>query len=213
MHLVVIDNFDSFTFNLVNLFKCVSPNSSLTVLRNHLSLRALVLSSPSALVISPGPGSPKTAGLSMQAIDHFHRRIPILGVCLGMQCLNEYFGGRTVPDRVPTHGKTSALDHDQQGLFYGLPRPLRVARYHSLKIQPAPLLKINAWCGDVPMAVAHPRWPSFGVQFHPESFLAEGGENLVANFLRLAEDWRATVPLGDSLKNQRGRHAEASNVV
>lgn len=145
---------------------------------------------PDYLLISPGPKDPAHAGLSIPLIDAFYRRIPVLGVCLGMQCINELFDGKTVRADLPMHGKTSAIHHDQSGVFKRLPSPFTAARYHSLVIEPgektARDLRINARTEDgVIMGVVHQTHPLHGVQFHPESFLTDYGTQMIANFLQM----------------------------
>jgi anthranilate synthase component 2 len=183
--LLVIDNYDSFTFNLVQMFR--SYDLDISVFRaDALSVEDVVQQRPDYVLVSPGPKNPSAAGISTELIRRCHGEFPILGVCLGMQCMNEAFGGTTVHAPVPMHGKTSAVHHDGAGLFERVPHPLTVARYHSLAITGiSDDLKVNARSADgVPMAVQHVRDPLFGVQFHPESFLTEHGFTLVENFLR-----------------------------
>jgi anthranilate synthase component 2 len=146
---------------------------------------------PDYIVISPGPKDPVHAGISMDLIRAMHHRVPLLGVCLGMQCINEVFGGRTVRSPQPLHGKTSVVDHVGSGLFKGLPRPFKAARYHSLMVEPsvhalAEDLAITARTeNDIIMGLSHKNLPLHGVQFHPESFLTSYGFDLVENFLSL----------------------------
>jgi anthranilate synthase component 2 len=142
---------------------------------------------PSWICISPGPKAPAQAGISKEVIARFHRDIPILGVCLGHQALNEVWGGVTVRAPLPMHGKCSPVHHQGKGLFGGLPSPFRAARYHSLMAVPASEdLEVTAWTSDgVVMGLSHRYYPLHGVQFHPESFLTSYGYELVANFLRL----------------------------
>jgi anthranilate synthase component II len=183
--LLVIDNYDSFTFNLVQMFRSFALDIS--VFRSDaLSVEDVTRQRPDYVLVSPGPKNPSAAGISTALIRRCQGEFPILGVCLGMQCMNEAFGGSTVHAPVPMHGKTSAVLHDGAGLFAGVPQPLTVARYHSLAITSiSEDLRVNARSADgVPMAVQHVRRPLFGVQFHPESFLTEHGFMLVANFLR-----------------------------
>jgi anthranilate synthase component 2 len=183
--LLVIDNYDSFTFNLVQMFR--NYELDISVFRaDALSVEDVVQQQPDYVLVSPGPKSPSAAGISTELIRRCHGEFPILGVCLGMQCMNEAFGGTTVHAPVPMHGKTSAVEHDGAGLFEGVPQPLTVARYHSLAITAiSEELRVNARSADgVPMAVQHVRDPLFGVQFHPESFLTQHGFTLVENFLR-----------------------------
>jgi anthranilate synthase component 2 len=183
--LLVIDNYDSFTFNLVQMFRHYALD--ICVFRaDALSVDEVAQQRPDYVLVSPGPKSPSDAGISTELIRRCHGEFPILGVCLGMQCMNEAFGGTTVHAPVPMHGKTSAVQHDGAGLFEGVPQPMTVARYHSLAITGiSESLRVNARSVDgVPMAVQHVRHALFGVQFHPESFLTQHGFTLVENFLR-----------------------------
>lgn len=183
--LLVIDNYDSFTYNLVQMFLCF--DLLIQVTRNDaLTLQAVHDFHPDYLLISPGPKDPSQAGISMHIISHFYTSIPILGVCLGMQCLNECFGGSTCRAPLPVHGKTCRITHSGQDVFAGIPSPFAAARYHSLQVKPGPdsELQITARSDDgVIMGLAHPRYPLSGVQFHPESFLTEYGFQLIDNFL------------------------------
>lgn len=183
--LLVIDNYDSFTFNLVQMFR--SYDLDISVFRaDALTVEDVMRAQPDYVLVSPGPKAPSAAGISTELIRRYQGVFPILGVCLGMQCMNEAFGGQTVHAPVPMHGKTSVVHHDGTGLFEGVPRPLTVARYHSLAITNiSDVLRVNARSTDgVPMAIQHVRHPLFGVQFHPESFLTQHGFTLVENFLR-----------------------------
>ncbi|MCX8012474.1 MAG: aminodeoxychorismate/anthranilate synthase component II, partial [Desulfobacterota bacterium] len=142
--------------------------------------------SPNAIIISPGPKGPKDAGLSKSIIEAFGDKVPILGVCLGMQCINEVFGGKTREADLPIHGKTSLISHNGKNLFFSLPNPLKVARYHSLVVDNIPdCLELDAVTlnSQIPMAIHHKKYRIFGVQFHPESFLTEGGDQIIRNFL------------------------------
>ena len=185
--LLVIDNYDSFTYNLVQLFR--QFDLAIEVFRSdRITFKEADRLAPDYLLISPGPKDPAHAGLSIPLIDAFYRRIPVLGVCLGMQCINELFGGRTVRAGLPVHGKTSKVHHEKNGLFQNLPSPITAARYHSLVIEPGPHtldeLTITAKTEDeVIMGVSHSSYPLHGVQFHPESFLTEFGVEMAANFL------------------------------
>jgi anthranilate synthase/aminodeoxychorismate synthase-like glutamine amidotransferase len=188
--LLVIDNYDSFTYNLVQMF--MRYNLCISVFRSdRITLETVADAKPDYILISPGPKDPQHAGISMALIDAFYRTIPILGVCLGMQCINEVFGGRTVRANRPMHGKTSPVIHDGMHLFAGLPSPFQVARYHSLAVAPSPSalqteLTITGRTADgTIMGLSHHRFPLHGVQFHPESFLTEHGFSLIENFLRL----------------------------
>jgi anthranilate synthase component II len=183
--LLVIDNYDSFTFNLVQMFR--RYDLDISVFRaDALSVEDVARQRPDYVLVSPGPRSPSAAGISTELIRRCHREFPILGVCLGMQCMNEAFGGTTVHAPVPMHGKTSSVRHDGAGLFDRVPQPLTVARYHSLAVSGvSEELRVNARSADgVAMALQHVRYPLFGVQFHPESFLTQHGFELIENFLR-----------------------------
>jgi len=193
MRLVMIDNYDSFTYNLVQLFYEFSLE---VIVRRHdaIDLEGIAALRPQWLCISPGPKAPAAAGISKAVIARFYRQIPILGVCLGMQAINEVFGGTTELAPVPVHGKRHQVYHCGQGLFAGLPSPFGAARYHSLMVRPAgDILMVTARSGDgVIMGLSHPHYPLHGVQFHPESFLTEYGHELVGNFLGLSSQARKT---------------------
>ncbi|RJP37467.1 MAG: aminodeoxychorismate/anthranilate synthase component II [Desulfobacteraceae bacterium] len=183
--LLVIDNYDSFTHNLVQMFMCY--DLEIHVHRcDRITLADIAASRPDYLVISPGPKDPSDAGISTRAVAEFAGKFPILGVCLGMQCINAAFGGKTVRAPVPVHGKTSRIHHDGVGVFAGMPSPFTAARYHSLMTADVPPdLRVTASSGDgLIMGIAHIRHPLFGVQFHPESFMTEHGFALIENFLR-----------------------------
>ncbi|GIW72752.1 MAG: glutamine amidotransferase [Planctomycetota bacterium] len=183
---LLIDNYDSFVYNL---WQAIVPMGfACEVVRNDaITLAQIEQLAPSHIVISPGPCTPNEAGISCEVIRRFAGRIPILGVCLGHQCIGQVFGGRIVRAPVPVHGKTSPIHHDGRGLFAGLPDPFPAARYHSLVIEPASLpavLERSAWTADgVIMGVRHRTLPVEGVQFHPESYLTELGPRLLAAFL------------------------------
>ncbi len=195
--LLVIDNYDSFTYNLVQMF--MGYDLSIQVFRSDcISLDRIKDLSPDYLLVSPGPKDPEHAGISKALIQTFYKVIPILGVCLGMQCINEVFGGRTIRSTAPMHGKTSPVVHDQEMLFYGIPSPFAAARYHSLVVQPSHSALARSLCvtgrtadGTI-MGLSHRHYPLHGVQFHPESFMTEYGFPIIENFLRLG-------PLGASL--------------
>jgi anthranilate synthase/aminodeoxychorismate synthase-like glutamine amidotransferase len=188
--LLLIDNYDSFVYNLARYFERLGVIAD--VVRNDaIDVSGVRSKRPSAVVISPGPCTPREAGASLEIVQRLAGEVPILGVCLGHQVIAEAFGGRIVRAEVPVHGRASAVSHSGTGLFANLPSPLTVGRYHSLVVEPSSLpgeLEATAWTNDgVLMAVAHQHWPVFGVQFHPESILTEGGHQLLANFLRLVE--------------------------
>ena len=184
--LLLIDNYDSFTYNLVQAFLVLGAD--VQVVRNdHITVDAALAAAPSHLCISPGPGTPGDAGVSMDLIRAFAGRVPVFGVCLGHQSLVEAFGGRVVRNHRLMHGKTSRVTHDGRGLFAGLPNPVDVGRYHSLVAERAslpPELEVTAWTaeGEI-MGVRHRSLPVEGVQFHPESVLTPEGPKLMANFL------------------------------
>ncbi|MFM5522239.1 aminodeoxychorismate synthase component II [Aeromonas jandaei] len=189
--LLLIDNYDSFTWNLVQYFGALGQE--VEVRRNdELTLTDIELLSPRFLVISPGPCTPNEAGISLDAITHFAGKLPILGVCLGHQSLAQAFGARVVRARQVMHGKTSLIRHRGEGVFCGLKDPLRVTRYHSLVVERETLpdcFEITAWSEhadgsfDEIMGVRHKTLNIEGVQFHPESILSEQGHLLLANFL------------------------------
>ncbi|MBN2529254.1 MAG: aminodeoxychorismate/anthranilate synthase component II [Deltaproteobacteria bacterium] len=182
--LLVIDNYDSFTFNLVQMFRRYLLDIS--VFRaDRITVDQVNEHAPDYILISPGPKDPPAAGISTALIKKMHSRTPILGVCLGMQCLNEAFGGVTVRAKRPLHGQTSLINHVGRDLFLDVPSPLRVARYHSLVASAIPDdLEVTATTDDdIVMALSHRTSPLHGVQFHPESFLTEHGFSLIENFL------------------------------
>ena len=184
--LLMIDNYDSFTYNLVQYFG--ELGQEVVVFRNdQVSLEEIDALNPAHVVISPGPCTPDEAGISVPAIRRFAERIPILGVCLGHQSIGRAFGGRIVHAKQLMHGKTSPIHHLDTGVFRGLKEPLVATRYHSLVIERAslpPELEITAWTDDGEiMGVRHRSLPVEGVQFHPESILTEQGHELLRNFL------------------------------
>ena len=185
--LLMIDNYDSFTYNLVQYFG--ELGEEVRVYRNDaITLKEIAAMAPDRIVISPGPCSPDEAGISVAAIKDFAGKIPILGVCLGHQSIAAAFGGKVVHAKQLMHGKTSAVHHVGTSVFRGLPNPLRVTRYHSLAIQRESLpgcLEVTAWTDDQEiMGVRHKTLAVEGVQFHPESILTERGHDLLANFLK-----------------------------
>ncbi|MEO8634844.1 MAG: aminodeoxychorismate/anthranilate synthase component II [Gemmatimonadales bacterium] len=191
--LLVLDNYDSFTYNLVQYAGELGADP--VVYRNDaLSVDAVLALAPQAIIISPGPGEPIDAGISIPLIRAVAGRIPLLGVCLGHQAIGEAFGGRVVRAGRLMHGKTTEVSHLGDELFKGLPNPLTVMRYHSLVVAPEdfpPELEMTGWSIDRPrgqeiMALRHRRHPIFGVQFHPESIATVAGKSLLGNFLRLA---------------------------
>jgi anthranilate synthase/aminodeoxychorismate synthase-like glutamine amidotransferase len=196
--ILLIDNYDSFTYNLVQRLGEIDPTLDLQVRRNdQLSLDEIAALRPERLIISPGPCTPNEAGVSLDCIRRFAGQFPILGVCLGHQCLGQAFGGRIVRARRLMHGKTDLIHHDNRGLFAGLDKnPFQATRYHSLVIEPGTLpadFEISAW-SNMPdgereiMAIRHRRHPLEGVQFHPESFLTLCGVEILKSFLRMTND-------------------------
>jgi anthranilate synthase component II len=187
---VLIDNYDSFTYNLVQYLG--ELRAEVLVHRHDaIDVAGVAALRPTHLVVSPGPRTPDEAGISVDAIRELAGRVPILGVCLGHQAIGRAFGGRIVRGREPVHGKVSEIHHDGRALFAGLENPMPATRYHSLVIDPelAPDLVRTAWCdGDVVMGVRHRELPVEGVQFHPESILTGSGRALLANFLALGGD-------------------------
>lgn len=184
--LLMIDNYDSFTYNLVQLFE--SCGATVEVFRHDaITVEEIETMRPDGICISPGPRDPAHAGISARVVRAFAGKVPIMGVCLGMQVINEVYGGKTVHAPLPVHGKTSLVRHNGQGIFQGIPSPFKAARYHSLCIKRcSPDLVETAWSDDgVIMAVRHKDFPLFGVQFHPESFMTDFGKELVTNFLNL----------------------------
>ncbi|MEJ5359883.1 MAG: aminodeoxychorismate/anthranilate synthase component II [Desulfobacterales bacterium] len=186
--LVMIDNFDSFTFNLYQYL--MQLGADVRVLRNRpLTIPELEALEPRGLVISPGPGRPEQAGITLAAIEHFSGRIPVLGICLGHQAIAQAFGGRIVPARRLMHGKTSAVRTDGRGLFEGVPSPFPAMRYHSLAVDRGSLpgcLEVTAEDeeGEI-MGLRHRSHPTEGLQFHPESIMTAVGKRLLRNFLKL----------------------------
>ena len=184
---LVIDNYDSFTYNLVQYLG--ELGAEVQVMRNDVvTLEDVVNARPARIVISPGPGRPEQAGVTMSVIRHLGETTPILGVCLGHQAIGAVFGGNVVRAAVPMHGKTSTIEHDGRGVFAGLSQPFMAARYHSLVVEEAELppdLEICARTREdgTIMGLRHRSWPVHGVQFHPESILTGEGRHILRNFL------------------------------
>lgn len=190
--LLMIDNYDSFTFNIVQYL--AQLGEEVKVVRNdEISVADIAALRPDRIVVSPGPCSPEEAGISVAAIKEYAGRIPLLGVCLGHQSIGAAFGGKVVRSVSLMHGKTSPIHHDGKELFSGLPNPFSATRYHSLVVERASLpdcLEMTAWVdnGEI-MGLRHKDLPIWGVQFHPESILTEGGMELLDNFIKLSKQY------------------------
>ncbi len=192
---VMIDNYDSFTYNIVQYLR--ELGSEVRVFRNdEVEISAIDALSPERLVISPGPGTPKDAGISNKAIKYFYNKIPILGVCLGHQCIGQLFGGRVVSAEKVMHGKTSLIHHNQTDIFTDIISPFTATRYHSLVVEREnfpDVLEVTAWTeknngeiGEI-MGLRHKNFPLVGVQFHPESVMTDFGHDILKNFLDFKE--------------------------
>lgn len=190
--ILLIDNYDSFTYNLVQRLGEIDSSLDIEVHRNdQITLDEIAAKKPTHLIVSPGPCTPSEAGISIAAIERFQGKLPILGVCLGHQSIGQATGGTIVRAKRLMHGKTDEIHHNNRGLFAGLPNPFIATRYHSLVIRPdtlSPNLEMTAWAAAPDgsqeiMAVAHRRSPLFGLQFHPESFLTEIGPELLKRFI------------------------------
>jgi anthranilate synthase/aminodeoxychorismate synthase-like glutamine amidotransferase len=185
--ILMIDNYDSFTYNLVQYFGALGEDNK--VFRNDkISISAIKRLKPKKIVISPGPGRPEDAGISCDVIKEFAGKIPMLGVCLGHQCIGYVYGGRIIGAKKLMHGKTSLIYHNKKTIFKSIPNPFEATRYHSLLVQRKTLpecLEIIAWTkeGEI-MGLKHKKFPLWGVQFHPESVLTKYGKDILANFLK-----------------------------
>ncbi len=191
--ILIIDNYDSFVYNLARYVAQLGQNY--VVHRNDkITLDKIEKLAPTAIIISPGPCTPKEAGISIELIKQFGHKTPILGVCLGHQAIAEAYNGQTVKAEKPVHGKSSPIEHDGSTLFHNLPSPLQVGRYHSL-IDSLPKeheFNITALSHtDEIMAIQHKSHPVYGVQFHPESVLTPDGTDIIKNFINAAQDWHA----------------------
>lgn len=191
--ILIIDNYDSFTYNLVQRLGEIDPTLEIEVHRNdRITTPEIEAKHPTHLIISPGPCTPREAGISVQCVQQFLGKLPILGVCLGHQSIGEATGGEIVRAQELMHGKTDHIHHDNRGLFAGLSNPFTATRYHSLVIRPGTLrddFEVSAWTGSPTerreiMGIRHKRHPVEGWQFHPESFLTECGHELLTRFLR-----------------------------
>lgn len=191
---LLIDNYDSFTYILSHL--CTSFVDNIQVVRNDkISISEIEAMNPKAIIISPGPKSPAEAGICIELVQAFAPKIPILGICLGMQAIGAAYGANVVRSSMPMHGKTSAVQHSGKLLYKDIPHPMKVGRYHSLMLEKSslpPVIIQEACTADgVIMGIRHRDYPCYGVQFHPESVMTEGGDVLVGNFFRLAQEFQA----------------------
>lgn len=187
---ILIDNYDSFTYNLVQRIGELDASVEVRVFRNdEITPDQIASQKPQHIIISPGPCTPREGGVSNEVIKRFAGQVPLLGVCLGHQCIGYVHGANVIRAARLMHGKTSMIRHDNSGIFAGLPNPFEATRYHSLIIEHGtlpPEFVVCAWADDDPqeiMGLRHRDWPLFGVQFHPESFLTDAGPRLLANFL------------------------------
>ena len=186
--ILMIDNYDSFTYNLVQYLG--ELGAKVKVFRNDkITVEEIKALQPGKIVISPGPGRPENAGISCAIIQAFAEKIPILGVCLGHQCLGYVYGGKIIQAKKLMHGKTSKIYHNRKTIFIGIPNPFEATRYHSLVVEKKNLpkcLEVIAWTKDGEiMGLKHDKYPLWGVQFHPESILTKAGKDLLANFLKI----------------------------
>ena len=192
--IVIVDNYDSFTYNLVQRIGEIDSTLDVRVFRNDKTTAEQIAElNPSHLILSPGPSTPNEAGISMNCVTHFSGRVPLLGVCLGHQSIGQATGAKIVRAKQLMHGKTDRIIHNSSGIFEGLPNPLVATRYHSLVIEPETLhedFEVTAWA-DAPdggreiMGIQHRTLPVYGLQFHPESFLTEQGHQLLSQFLQV----------------------------
>ena len=194
--IILIDNYDSFTWNLVHELGALG--AKVEVARNDaVSVAQVMDARPDAIVISPGPCSPREAGISLDLVRHAGPTIPIFGVCLGHQAIGEAFGAAVVRAPEPVHGKVATITHRSETIFRGFNAPFRATRYHSLVVSRPTLpdaLRVTAETDGLVMALSHATLPIHGVQFHPESIASEGGRRIVGNFLDLAREWNARAP-------------------
>ena len=182
--ILIIDNYDSFTYNLYQQIEKLGKKTKIFQ-HDKITIEQIKKLKPEKIIISPGPKTPKEAGISNQVITEFYKQIPILGVCLGHECIGEVFKSKIIHAKQILHGKSSDIYHDESKLFQGLQNPFKAARYHSLILDKVPKeFKLSAWTKENEiMGIEHEKYPLFGLQFHPESFLTEEGNKLMHNFL------------------------------
>lgn len=195
--LLLIDNYDSFTYNLYQYLS--ELGADVEVVRNDkATIEELDLMQPDLVVVSPGPSTPSNAGVSVDAVRHFSGKVPVLGVCLGHQCIGAAFGGKVSGAGEIRHGKTSLIHHDGKGIFEGIPNPFEAVRYHSLAIEkdtvPEDFHVTARTENDIIMGIRHKTLPIEGVQFHPESIMTRSGKDILQNFLKMAKEMQAGSP-------------------
>ena len=187
----MIDNYDSFVYNLVRYFQELKEDVY-TVRNDKITISDIEALKPMGIIISPGPKSPLESGICLEILEHFKGKIPILGICLGHQCIGHFFGGSVVKGKEPVHGKLSLVTHDNKGIFKGIPNPFTVTRYHSLIVEKDNIskeLEVSAITSDgVVMGIRHKKYLIEGVQFHPEAELTEHGHQLLKNFIDLCKN-------------------------
>ncbi len=190
---LIIDNYDSFVHNLARYFELAGVEDYEVIRNDAITIKGIKVKGPEAIILSPGPCTPKEAGICIKAIKEFGSSTPILGVCLGHQAIGEAYGAKTIEAHEHIHGKASSITHDATGLFEGIPSPLKVGRYHSLitKLPKNSKLKITATKEDdgTIMAMQHETHPVYGVQFHPESILTQHGQEIIKNFVEIANQF------------------------
>jgi len=208
--ILVIDNYDSFVHNIVRYVRELGADCR-TVRNDEVSVESIVVMTPSHLIISPGPCTPDDAGICVEVVRRLKGACPVLGICLGHQCIAQAYGAKVVRAAVPVHGKASAINHDGSGLFAGLPSPFRATRYHSLVVDDASVpaeLRVTARAGDGEiMALQHTRWQVHGLQFHPESVLTEHGYRLIHRFLSIGANPQVPPVLPSGFPDPRGAAA------
>ncbi len=208
--ILVIDNYDSFVHNIVRYVRELGADCRI-VRNDEVSVESIVVMTPSHLIISPGPCTPDDAGICVEVVRRLKGACPVLGICLGHQCIAQAYGAKVVRAAVPVHGKPSAIHHDGSGLFAGLPSPFRATRYHSLVVDDASVpaeLRVTARAGDGEiMAVQHTRWQVHGLQFHPESVLTEHGYRLIHQFLSIGAHPQVPPVLPAGFPDPRGAAA------